>query len=325
MKINMLLFVFSFSVLSLQAEDVRFPEDANIADIKRDYGAKGDGLTDDTAAIQKALDQRKRIIYFPHGTYLISNTLRWGGERPSRQIFQGQSEAGSVIRLKDNAPGFADPTQPRPMIYTGNFPPQRFRNGVRNLTLDTGKGNSGAIGARFYANNQGGMHHVTIQSGDGFGVIGLDLGYTGDQGPCLMRHITVKGFDYGIQTRHGSASVTMEFITLENQRISGLDNRDQPLSIRGLKSYNAVTAILNKGNSLVTLIDSELKGTGAASSLPAIVNDTGMLLRNVNVSGYAETVAGKRGGLKETQVTEWTSHPPLTLFPSAPTHVKSTH
>jgi hypothetical protein len=40
-------------------------------------GAVGDGNTDDTAAIQKVLDNAKEgdIVYFDHGAYLISNTI----------------------------------------------------------------------------------------------------------------------------------------------------------------------------------------------------------------------------------------------------------
>lgn len=40
----------------------------------KDFGAVGDGITDDTSAIQSALSS-KTIIYFPSGTYLISGTL----------------------------------------------------------------------------------------------------------------------------------------------------------------------------------------------------------------------------------------------------------
>lgn len=43
----------------------------------RQFGAKGDGVTDDTDAIQKAMDgvTKDQILYFDHGAYLISKTV----------------------------------------------------------------------------------------------------------------------------------------------------------------------------------------------------------------------------------------------------------
>jgi hypothetical protein len=54
---------------------------ASWADLKRDYGAKGDGLTDDTAAIQAALGDlsaavgKSPVLYIPAGTYLVTQTV----------------------------------------------------------------------------------------------------------------------------------------------------------------------------------------------------------------------------------------------------------
>jgi hypothetical protein len=54
----------------------------------KDYGAKGDGVTDDTAAINLAISSGGRcgpncgsstvfpaVVYFPAGTYLVSSSL----------------------------------------------------------------------------------------------------------------------------------------------------------------------------------------------------------------------------------------------------------
>lgn len=44
----------------------------------RDFGATGDGTTDDRAAIQSAIDSGHRIIYLPPGMYRINDTLTLG-------------------------------------------------------------------------------------------------------------------------------------------------------------------------------------------------------------------------------------------------------
>ena len=43
----------------------------------KSFGAKGDGTTDDTAALQKAFDavQDGTVIYFPPGVYPVSSEL----------------------------------------------------------------------------------------------------------------------------------------------------------------------------------------------------------------------------------------------------------
>jgi len=321
MKTILILVSLLIIVSSTKAENIVFPADANIADVKRDYGAKGDGVTDDTAAIQQALTERRKFIYFPAGTYLITDTLRWG-QRQTRQSFQGQSEAGAVIRLKDGAAGFANPSAPKAMIWTGGAPAQRFHNGLRNLTIDNGKNNPGAIGLQFMANNQGGIHNLTIRSGDGSGPIGLDLGYSNEQGPCLIRNVTVQGFDIGISTKYGVNSITLEHITLKGQRKFGFQNDGQVVSMRDFKSTNAVPAFYNKrGSSLLTLLDAELTGTGEAAKLPAVDNEAGLFARNISSTGYLKALENS-GGLgnnpEGSKLVEFSSHSPMSLFPSPP-------
>jgi len=57
---------------------------ANAVDVtKAPYMAKGDGTTDDSDALQHALNDhvgRHHVLYFPKGTYLVSRTLAWPKE-----------------------------------------------------------------------------------------------------------------------------------------------------------------------------------------------------------------------------------------------------
>jgi len=84
-----------------------------VFDAKRDFGAKGDGRTDDTAAIQRAIDAarehgRGAIAYLPTGTYVVTDTLRITGRDYSvggtgfmcRLAWRGP-EGGTMVAVHD--------------------------------------------------------------------------------------------------------------------------------------------------------------------------------------------------------------------------------
>ena len=113
------------------AENVVYPADAGVIDVtKAPYFAKGDGRTDDTAAIQNALDDHPSqgaIVYLPNGVYRVTDTLHWphghnpGGEE-RETVLQGQSRDGTVLQLPDHCPGFDNPRRPKSPINTGFAP-----------------------------------------------------------------------------------------------------------------------------------------------------------------------------------------------------------
>lgn len=314
------------NIKTASAENIVFPDDAGVLNVKTQYGAKGNGIADDTATIQSALNaypNGKRIVYLPNGTYLVSSTLTWPagkagtGNDYKHTILQGQSQKGVIIKLKDRAKGFTDPSVTKSIIFTGPAPAQRFGNSIRNLTVDIGAGNLGANGIQFNASNQGTISHVTIQSKDGQGIIGLDMDFTNEIGPLLVKGVTVKGFQHGIMTSNTVNSQTFEDIRLENQSVYGLLNYGQVVNIRHLTSYNAVPAIKNQLGKM-TLIDSSLNGRGIASTQPAIDNGDRILVRNVSTSGYRIAVESGKNAVSEPNVSEFLNGSVVRLFNSTP-------
>lgn len=317
-----LLVFATLQIPSVRAEGIAFPKDAGVLNV-RDFGAKGDGRADDTRAIQDALANHPnegRIVYLPNGTYLISGTLRWpsaaGDSRGT--ILQGQNRDKTIVRLKDSCTGYADANAPKAMIWTGTVPAQRFRNAVRDLTIDAGKDNAGAIGLQFMANHQGCVRDVTIRSSDGKGRIGLDLTYAHEIGPLLVKTVRVSGFEFGIRTAHELNSITFEHITLEKQARFGFVNEGQCVTVRDLTSRNTGPAVIHaEGNGILTLVDASLTGISGLSK-PAVLSDAPLFARNVTTSGYRESIRNRTGDHQPPgkKFKLFVSQPVQSLFPS---------
>lgn len=77
------------------------------------FGAKADGVTDDSVALQKAIAAHDEV-FLPHGTYLIAQTVTLGLKTA---LF---GEAYSVLMAGSTNSQFArnisDPTEPTPML-----------------------------------------------------------------------------------------------------------------------------------------------------------------------------------------------------------------
>ncbi len=317
-----------------------YPASVAVVDVTQPpYLAKGDGTTDDTEAIQRALFDvmgQHKLLYFPNGTYLVSKTLNWskknsaGKDAWGNNFLQGQSAAKTVIRLKDGT--FTDEKQPASIMWCGGFgSADWFHNYVQDITFDVGNNNDGAIGLQFYSNNSGAVRNCRFIASDGSGSVGLDLGHRDMNGPLLVRNCEVIGFQRGISTSRAVNGQTFEHVTLRGQTQFGFDNEGQAISIRGLCSENAVPAVRSYGT--FCLVDAQLIGRDEANRWPAIINYNGgrLFLRDIKTTGYGRAVGDIRSpdwfaavritgadksGSAGPFIKEYCSHPTTSPVPS---------
>ena len=219
---------------------ITFPADAGAINV-RNFGAKGDGHTDDTSALLAAVAAsggdtgvkiwRDRIVFLPAGTYLVSRTILKkyaGGLFASGMMLVGESVDHTIIRLVDHAAGFNDPKSPRAVVMTtskrldksnnrdyvhlgeGN---DAYENFVQNLTIDVGNGNPGAVGLDYLANNIGAVRDVDVVAHSGSGAMGISMRRK-FPGPALLQRVSIEGFAVGIEVDNTEYGMTLSQVRL---------------------------------------------------------------------------------------------------------------
>ncbi|OPZ05450.1 MAG: Pectate lyase superfamily protein [candidate division BRC1 bacterium ADurb.BinA364] len=79
------------------------------------YAAKGDGVSDDTRALRRAIEENE-IVFLPKGHYLVSEPIDL---KPNTKLI-GVSAICSNICLQAPGAHFADPEHPEPLLRTAD-------------------------------------------------------------------------------------------------------------------------------------------------------------------------------------------------------------
>jgi len=302
------------AALASSYPEFAMPANPGFTNVRSECGARGDGVMDDTDALESAIGASQkgikgsRAIYIPNGTYLISRPLVVGDKK---KFIQGESRSGTIIRLKDNCPGFADPRKPAFMLDMKGKQhfAQNFYVHLHNVTFDVGSGNLGAAGVMYHTNNGGTLWNVAVRTSDPKRAGSVGISMESNPGNGLVRDVLVDGFDIGVQVTSGMHGMYLENIEVTGQRVVGFTNRGNTVALRKLVSRNAVPAVENSG--FLALLDCEFSGGSANAA--SIQNRGDLFARNIKTAGYASAIAGGIG----TDIDEFTSSEPKTLWPGS--------
>jgi len=134
-----------------------WPDMSAWVSVKR-YGAVGDGETDDTAAIQRAIDENT-VVFFPEGWYRISGTLRM---RPGSCLV-GLHPFSTQLVLAESTPAFSGFGAPVPMVESSRGGDDIFTG----IGISTGGYNKRAVGMKWTASERSLLNDVKFVGGHG--------------------------------------------------------------------------------------------------------------------------------------------------------------
>lgn len=237
------------------------------------FGTKGDGVADDTTALQKAIDTvadttRQGIVFIPEGRYRLTKTLYvWPGVRligygrqrpafvlaastpgyqtgPSYMVFFAGGRTGEQRRGGMQRPANAPPLPPVP--FPGTVPPATdvvdanpgtFYSAMSNVDFEINEGNPGAVGIRFHIAQHCFLTHMNFHIGSGMAAL-HDIGNEGED-------LHFYGGQYGIMT--GRPSPGWQFTLLDSsfdgQREAAIKEHEAGLALVHDTFKNVPTAI----------------------------------------------------------------------------------
>lgn len=313
------------------AERIVFPDDRSVLDVKKHLGAKGDGKSDDSDILQRALDigsgrdkeaagefgRHTRVVYLPNGTYRLTKSLVV--KSAVGPWLYGESRDGVVLKLDDGVKDVTAVLRTHPN-EKGPTSADWFMRNLRNFTVDAGN-NPGTDGIRYHATNSGILKNVRVI---GKGKVGINAGFLDQSGPNLIQDVEIEGFERGLQSQWVWGG-TLSRVTIRNCRSEGIYVNANVLAIEDLRVEGTPVGIINdapKGQEwwggVVAVTGAKFSGGKADGA--AIVNNSRLYARDVEAVGFARAIEsnGSSGPSEGLKVAEFSSSKARKLWPDAP-------
>ncbi|GLI71866.1 hypothetical protein PoHVEF18_000033 [Penicillium ochrochloron] len=283
----------------------------------KDFGAKGDGSTDDTAAINKAISSGGRcgkgcdsstttpaLVYFPPGTYVVS--------KPIVQYYYTQIVGDAVeLPVIKAAAAFAgmavidaDPYEDNGDNWYTNQ--NNFFRAIRNLVIDlTAMPQGSGAGIHWQVGQATSLQNIRFEMIKGGGSANKQQGIFMDNGSGgFMSDLTFNGGNYGMFL--GNQQFTTRNLTFNGCQTAIYMNWNWAWTFKSVNinncqvGLNMSTSPSNQTVGSVMMLDSKLTNTPTGivtawtkKSIP--VGGGTLVLDNVDFSGSTVAVAGVDG------------------------------
>ncbi len=214
------------------------PDDPAAVTVTRDaFGAAADGVADDTAALQAAIDRvqettRRGVVLLPEGRYRLSRPLLvWSGIR-----LIGFGASRPVLVLGPSTPGYQTgdgrylvhfvaerPARADEPVRDAN--PGTFYSAMANIDIEIGSGNPAAVGVRSHFAQHGYLAHMDFRIGEGR----AGVEEVGNQ----FEHLRFFGGEYGIIMHKPSPSWPFALLDSEfaGQRRAAIETEEGGLTL----------------------------------------------------------------------------------------------
>lgn len=224
---------------------VRLDDPAAVYLTPESFPVKGDGVADDSDAVQQAIDKvgGGGILFVPEGTYRLTKTVYvWPGVR-----LIGYGDTRPVFKLAESTPGFQEGTGKYLFFFSGgrgrnggppsDGNPGTFYSAMSNIDIEIGPGNPAAVGVRFHVAQHCYLSHMDFRLGSARAGI-EDIGNE-------VEDLHFHGGQYGIATKRAAPGWPILVIdcAFEGQSQAAIASDEGGLAIVRPRITNVPTAV----------------------------------------------------------------------------------
>lgn len=228
-----------------------------------------------------------KMFYLPTGVYYLNDLTQFRG---CCYMITGDGPSKSIFKLAPKSPGYDNPSVRKQFIYfSGNATNQGFYEFARNFGVEIGPGNPGAEAFTYIANNADSARNINVWIDDTIAYTTCSM-FNAFPGPTMFQDLGCYGGRYGVQNNQQTEyTPTFEYLTVQNQYISGVLTGSIPTVIKGLFSSQELAGVPAWTNSIgnAVLYDGELINGGGVSTALISTNPAGSFtVKNAVCTGY---------------------------------------